>query len=133
MASKQHILYLVFAFKNLSMKISQTILIVFIVSCAGLLLAQQKPENVSVDLTKQVKLYPNPAIEFLTVRFETPQARKAKLALHNIIGSELETESELIDDFEVRIKVKDLSTGFYLLLIKNEETGLKGAYKFLKK
>jgi len=104
---------------------------VFIVSVA---MAQgERTDYASVDLAKQVKLYPNPAIEFLTVKFETPQAKKVKLVLHSIIGNELETESEIVDEFEVRVRVKDLSTGFYLLSIKNNETGFKGAYKFLKK
>jgi hypothetical protein len=85
------------------------------------------------ELSKSVKLYPNPAIEFVSVKFETPQAKKVKFNLHNIIGSEMPVESEVIDDFEVHIKVKDFSTGVYLLSIRNEETGLKSAYKFLKK
>ncbi len=111
----------------------RSVLMVVAVSLVSLAVAQERPESTSTDLSKQVKLYPNPAVEFLTVKFETPQARKVKLVLHNIIGSQLETESEVIDEYEVKIKVKDLSTGFYLLLVKNEETGLKGAYKFLKK
>ncbi len=82
---------------------------------------------------KSVKLYPNPAIEFVSVKFETPQARKVKFSLHNIIGSEMPLESEVIDDYEVHIKVKDFSTGVYLLSVKNDETGHKSAYKFLKK
>ena len=82
---------------------------------------------------KSVKLYPNPAIEFVSVKFETPQARKVKFSLHNIIGSEMPLESEIIDDFEVHIKVKDFSTGVYLLSIKNDDTGHKSAFKFLKK
>ena len=96
-------------------------------------LAQEPTSNGSNELAKTVKLYPNPALEFITVKFETPQTKKAKFALHNIIGNELPLEYEVVDDFEVRVKVKDLSTGFYLLFIKNEDTGLKGAYKFLKK
>lgn len=113
------------------------ILFVLAIGISASLTGQEKPENGSgmpaADQAKQVKLYPNPAVEFLTVKFETPQAKTAKLVLHNIIGNELETETEVIDDFEVKIKVKDLSSGFYLLLVKNEHTGLKGAYKFLKK
>jgi hypothetical protein len=98
------------------------------------IVAQEKPEVSSYsEIAKQVKLYPNPAIEYLTVKFETAQAKKATFVLHNIIGSEVETEKEVVDDFEVKIKVKDLNTGFYLLLVRNEDTGLKGAYKFLKK
>lgn len=116
------------------MNILKSVLVLVCVFMASLAVAQgEKVESASVDLSKQVKLYPNPAVEFLTVKFETPQAKKAKFILHNIIGNELETESEIIDEFEVRIRVKDLSAGFYLLSIKNDESGFKGAYKFLKK
>src|SRR5436190_19659973 len=101
-----------------------TLKLIFFVLAFGIsvsAISQERPENgpgpFPADQSKQVKLYPNPAIEFLTVKFETPQAKNAKLVLHNIIGNELETESEVIDDFEVKIKVKDLSSGFYLLLI----------------
>jgi hypothetical protein len=82
---------------------------------------------------KSVKLFPNPAVEYVSVKFETPQAKKVKFSLHNIIGSEMPLESEVIDDFEVHIKVKDFSAGVYLLSIKNDETGHKSAFKFLKK
>ena len=115
------------------MKLSRVVFSVALAVLSLQMVAQERPDGGHLELSKQVKLYPNPAVEYLTVRFETPQAKKAKFVLHNIIGSQVETESEVIDDFEVRIKVKDLSTGFYLLLVHNEETGLKGAYKFLKK
>jgi hypothetical protein len=111
-------------------------LIVFLMAFLGFFsqaVGQDIQETSNLENVKQVKLYPNPAIEFLTVKFETPQAKKAKFVLHNILGSEVEVEQEVIDDFEVRIKVKELNTGFYLLLVRNEETGLKGAYKFLKR
>lgn len=96
-------------------------------------MAQEGVENAGVDLSKQVKLFPNPAVEFLSIKFETPQAKKANLDLRNIIGNHLEAESEIVDDYEIKLKVKDLPTGLYLVVIKNDETGLKGAYKFLKK
>lgn len=111
-------------------------LIVFLIAFLGFssqLSAQDIQDPSIPEAAKQVKLYPNPAIEFLNVKFETPQAKKAKFVLHNILGSEVEVEQEIVDDFEVRIKVKELNTGFYLLLVRNEETGLKGAYKFLKR
>jgi hypothetical protein len=115
------------------MRLTGVLILSLIISLSTALVAQERPEAANTEISKQVKLYPNPAVEYLTVKFETPQAKKANFVLHNIIGSEVETEKEIIDDFEVKIKVKDLSTGFYLLLIRNEETGLKGAYKFLKK
>lgn len=114
------------------MKLTGTLILALLLSFSGLS-AQDKPESASIDLSRQVKLYPNPAVEYLTVKFETPQAKKATFIMHNIIGNVVETEKEVIDDYEVKIKVKDLNTGFYLLIVQNESTGLKGAYKFLKK
>ena len=125
--------FMICPFRILSMNILKIILIGLAIGLASFAEAQDRGSGLPTDQAKQVKLFPNPATEFLTVKFETPQARKVKLVLHNIIGSELETEAEIIDDFEVRIKVKDLSTGFYLLLIRNDETGVKTANKFLKK
>ena len=85
------------------------------------------------EMVKSIKLYPNPATEFLSIRLETPSAHHLKLTLHNIIGNSLEVESEIIDDNEIRLKVKDLSSGYYLLAVKDESSGFKGVYKFLKR
>lgn len=88
------------------------------------------PQNENL---KSVKLYPNPSIEYLSVKFETPIAKHVKLNVHNIIGSEMPLETEVIDDFELHVKVKEYSAGVYLLSIRNEESGHKSAFKFLKK
>lgn len=80
-----------------------------------------------------VQLFPNPVTEYLTVKFEEPVAKKTNLSLHNILGSIMETEREVIDDFEVRLRVKDLPTGYYLLSLKDEHTNQHGTFKFLKR
>lgn len=85
------------------------------------------------DLVKSVKLYPNPATEFISILLETPNARHISLTLHNIIGNTVEIESEIVDDKEVRLKVKDLPSGYYLIAIKDESSGFKGVYKFLRR
>lgn len=84
------------------------------------------------DPIKSVRLFPNPATDYLRVKFEAPVARTAKLELHSIIGNSLEVESEIIDDYEIHIKVKDLPTGYYLLDVKNEGNK-RSAFKFLKR
>ena len=85
------------------------------------------------EVIKSVKLYPNPATEFLSLRLEFPNSHHLKLTVHNIIGNSVEVESEIIDEHEVRLKVKDLSAGYYLLAVNDESTGFKGVYKFLKR
>jgi hypothetical protein len=80
-----------------------------------------------------VQMYPNPASDYLTVKLPTPNASSVQLAMHSVIGNALNIEKEQIDDYEVRIRVKDLPSGYYFLSIKEENSGLKASYKFLKR
>lgn len=82
---------------------------------------------------KSVQMYPNPATDYLTIKLQSPHASSVKLALHSVIGNILNVEKEQVDDYEVRIRVKDLPAGYYFLSIKEEESALKATYKFLKR
>jgi hypothetical protein len=97
-------------------------------------MAQTREDGVfsQLELTK-VKIYPNPAVEYLNVTFEEPVAREAKLTVHNIIGNMLDVETENIDEHEVRIKVKDLPVGYYILVIRDEHNNSRSTLKFLKR
>lgn len=82
---------------------------------------------------KAVQMYPNPATDYLIIKLQSPHAGSVKLAMHSVIGNILNIEKEQIDDYEVRVRVKDLPSGYYFLSIKEEESGLKATYKFLKR
>lgn len=82
---------------------------------------------------KIVKVFPNPAVDFIHVKVEHAKAENLKLTLHNIIGNEMRIESEIVDEHEVRIRVKDLTSGYYLLAIKDDQSGLRTIHKVLKK
>ncbi len=85
------------------------------------------------DPIKSVAIYPNPATEFVSVKFETPIAKKIKISVHNVIGNVMELERETLDEYEIKIKVKDLATGYYLISVKDENSNLSSTYKFLKR
>jgi len=85
------------------------------------------------DPGKSVSLFPNPATDYLTIRFELPHAKKIKLAMNTIIGNSLEVEAEVVDDFELRLRVRDLPSGYYLLAIHDSESNSQSTYKFLKR
>lgn len=87
----------------------------------------------SVDPVKSVALFPNPASEFISVIFEKPEASQSRLVLYTIIGNEITIEPELVDEFELRVRVRDLPSGYYLLAVRNEKSGLKVTRKFLKR
>lgn len=85
------------------------------------------------DLSKSVRIYPNPAEdEFVHVQVENVDLTEAKVSLHNIIGNEMHVEKEMLDEQTLRIKVKDLAPGYYLIGLNDEKQKLKGVYKFLK-
>ncbi|MBX7127624.1 MAG: T9SS type A sorting domain-containing protein [Cyclobacteriaceae bacterium] len=123
------------------MRFSTVLLIFGLLSAATVARAQEsvssaqesRPDVKAAVDTRQVTLYPNPAVETVTVKFEQAQTAKVRMTLHNIIGNVVEVESEILDDYEIRLKVKDLPAGYYLLAIRNDDSGFKGTFKILKR
>lgn len=85
------------------------------------------------DPNKAVQIYPNPAVDFVSIKFDAPQAKKLKYSVHNLLGNSLDLESEIVDDFEIRIRVKDLAAGYYFISLRDERSNQRGTYKFLKR
>ena len=85
------------------------------------------------DPVKSIQVYPNPATEFVSLKFEAPLAKKVKLSFHNILGNAIELEQEVMDEHEIRIRVKDLTTGYYFVSVQDEPSNFKSTYKFLKR
>ena len=120
------------------MRFFRLILVVLALSAFQLSVAQSQPEapslaNPEINLIKSVQLFPNPATEFVDVKLEQFPAQNVKLTVHNIIGNELQVETEILDEHLIRVKVKDLVSGYYLLAVKDEESKFRGTYKFLKR
>lgn len=85
------------------------------------------------DLSKAITIYPNPATDYVNIKLNTLDASKVKITLYNILGSEMEIESEIMDNHEVRVRVKDLNIGYYLIAVREEHSQFRGTYKFLKR
>lgn len=120
------------------MKIVKPIFFVFALAVCGFsAIAQQKDEVTSYGASqiepKSVAIFPNPAVEYLNVKFENPIAKKATLTVHNVIGNLVDVELETIDEFEVRLRVKDLPVGYYLLAVRDEASNSRSTIKFLKR
>jgi hypothetical protein len=114
----------------------RTLFLAFLTLLCGSVAAQTREEGLFTSQTdpfKIAKLYPNPAIEYINVSFEEPIAKEAKITVHNIIGNALDLEIENIDEHELRIKIKDLPTGYYIVAIRDERTNSRSTLKFLKR
>ena len=116
------------------MRFTRLISILVLALASQLAIAQSQPDQTTPerDIRKNIHLFPNPATEWVHVKIEEFPAEKVALTLHNIIGNKVEFEKEIVSEHELRVKVKDLASGYYLLAIKNEEANFRGIYKFLK-
>lgn len=110
------------------------ILLTVLIFCSNFIFGQKLESfSASNDFSKSVALYPNPTTDYISVLFENPDARTSQLVLYTIIGNEVMIEPEVVDENEVRIKVRELPSGYYLLAIRNEKFGLRLTRKFLKR
>ncbi len=117
------------------MKVAKFLLSGLFVLVSALASLGQSAEYLSApgnDALRSAHVFPNPAVDYINLKFEQPVARQVAIQLHSIIGNQLEVESELIDDFEIRLKVKDLPAGYYLLDVKLPGAA-HNAFKFLKR
>ena len=113
-------------------------LTIILASFVGFVQAQTPPDAdfsrpERFELAKSVQIYPNPAAdEYIHVKIDHISLAETKVSLHNIIGNEMKVEKDLLDEHTLRIKVKDLATGYYLIGLNDDKYKLKGIYQFLK-
>ncbi len=115
----------------------RNVLLALMIILAGAIKAQSQSEYTGqpekLDIAKSVQIFPNPATDFVSVKIEQVRAQDIQLSLRNIIGNEISAETEIVDEHELRIRVKDLAAGYYLLAMKDHDSKFRGTYKFLKR
>ncbi len=89
--------------------------------------------NEVLESRNEVKLFPNPSVEYLNVTIANSDLENVTFTVHNIIGNVVEVEVEEVGPSDYKVNVEDLPTGYYLLAIKDEKKHFQETYKFLKK
>jgi hypothetical protein len=121
------------------MRLVKFLLIIALALATRLGYAQQgqseEPFATSRDLSKSVHIYPNPASsgEYMYVKVADLPAEKIKVVLHNIIGNKMEIETEVYDINEIRVRIKDLASGYYMVSVKDNNSRSFGIFKWLKR
>lgn len=90
-------------------------------------------DNESLDLTNQIEVYPNPSIDYIVVNIKNSNLRDTSFELHSIIGNTVKVEAENIGSDKYRINTKNFNPGYYFVIVKDDFSQFKEAYKFLKK
>lgn len=90
-------------------------------------------ENASLDLSNQIEVYPNPSIDYIVVNIKNSTLRDTSFELHSIIGNTVKVDAENLGSDKYRINVKNFNPGYYFVVVKDDFSQFKEAYKFLKK
>lgn len=80
----------------------------------------------------KIDIYPNPAVEYLIVQVSNSRMQKVEFEMHSIIGNLMTVQVQDMGDGRYRIPVESLATGYYFLIVKDEASRFKKAFKFLK-
>ena len=80
-------------------------------------------------ITSEVKVYPNPATEFLKINFSSSKFGDATISIYNIFGQEIKKQKVKIEKgtTEIEMPIDNLSEGMYFcnLIIDSKRSSLK--------
>lgn len=86
----------------------------------------------SLQIITDVELYPNPANEYLNVKLKNSNLKNVQFEVYNVIGNKLEIELDVVNSENYKISVKEFSTGYYLLIVRDPISRYNKAFKFRK-
>jgi len=106
-------------------------LIILSFACLLAFSASSQSRNLGENQETEISIYPNPAVEYIVVQIEG-EMKNAEFELNSMIGNKLRIEPEEVGEGKYKIPVKKFATGYYFLVVKDEEKRFKKAFKFLK-
>tara|TARA_B100001996_G_scaffold377470_1_gene360141 strand:+ start:497 stop:820 length:324 start_codon:yes stop_codon:yes gene_type:complete len=100
----------------------------FIIFLSPILLNAQELNN-----EFKFDIYPNPASEFIVLESNTKNIQDFNFQIHSIIGNKINVSSNIISNNKIKFSVKEISNGYYFIIVANDKSKYKKALKFLKK
>lgn len=86
--------------------------------------------NVELQLKNVVKIFPNPAVDYLNIEISNSDLVKVEFEVFDIIGNRIKVDPERIAKDKFRIPVSELHVGYYMLIIKDPYSRHKEAFRF---
>ncbi|MCW5908021.1 MAG: zinc-dependent metalloprotease [Chitinophagales bacterium] len=86
------------------------------------------------DFTNKVLIYPNPATDFITVRFPNTTAGNYHVSVYDVLGRKVSDVREILEsaDKELRISLEDITPGVYFLRVLNDNNQNEKIIRFVK-
>lgn len=121
------------------MKYTKLIILTFLLAFAGFnegftqdIGLETRLTNPSLSIKNKIEVYPNPAVEFLIVQISNSEMDNVEFEMYSLIGNKVVIKPEQVGSNKYRISVKDFSSGYYFLLVKDDKKRFEKALKFLK-
>lgn len=100
--------------------------------------ASQNPEQLifdvaSLEKANHIEIYPNPSIDFIVVEIKNSELSLPEIEVRSVIGNKLDVSVEEFGHDKFKINVKDFAAGYYFVVVSDDPSHFKEAFKFLKK
>ena len=113
-----------------------TAILIFLIG-SFTLVAQDQAESLIEDgpsliVSNKIEVYPNPAVEYIIVEIEAGNLVDTRFEIHSLLGMQMTIAPEELGLGKYRIPVKEFSRGYYFVVVRDDQTRFKKAFKFLK-
>ena len=90
----------------------------------------QMPSN-NFEHVNIIGIYPNPATDHIIVEIKESQLHDTRFVLTSMIGNKIEITPEALGNDRFRLGLMDYPAGFYFLIIEDNPSKFKKAFRFL--
>jgi len=80
-----------------------------------------------------IRIYPNPAVDYIIIEVKESKLQDTRFVLTSMIGNEIEIEPETLGEDKFRVGLVGYPAGFYFLVIQDDLSQFKKAFRFLIK
>ncbi len=87
----------------------------------------------NINVTNTITLYPNPTVKDLIIQVDNSTLKNTQIELHSLIGNQIDITPERIGEGKYSVSVENLASGYYLIVVRDDQSRFKVARKFLKK
>lgn len=81
----------------------------------------------------KVEVFPNPTSDYLTIDLSKLELKKPKIEIRNIIGSKMDLDIDEAGNKRFRVDVTAYPRGYYLVLVKDDQSKFQQTVRFSKK
>jgi len=87
----------------------------------------------SYSIIESIEVYPNPASDYIFIKVSDPELEQISVEMFNIIGNKVSIDLEELQSGQYRVPLTKFNTGYYLLMVYDDQRNTNKAFKFMKR